>query len=99
MAKPMLKETPEGVVLPVKITPKSGRNQIVGWEGNELKIKIAAIPEDGAANKELIAYLARVLGVSKSNIQLVAGQSSRHKRLIIRTISSGTLLELIQKLL
>lgn len=80
----MLKETPNGIELAVKITPKASKNEIVGWESGELKIRIAAVPEKGEANEELIRFLAKQLGISKSQIILLSGDKNRHKRLIIK---------------
>lgn len=79
----MIAETPEGVFLSVKVTPKSSKNQVVGPEGDSLKIKIAAQPVDGEANSELIEFVAKWLKISKSNIQLISGQTNRYKRLYI----------------
>lgn len=70
--------------LAVKITPKAGRNEIIGWENNELKIRIAALPEKGNANQELIKFLSKTLGLAKSQIELISGDKSRHKRLLIK---------------
>ena len=88
----MLKETSEGIILPVKIIPKAHKNEIVGWENEELKIKVRAIPEKGEANAELIYLISKHLGVSKSQVEIVAGQTSRHKRLIIKGIKISELL-------
>lgn len=90
----MYKMTKEGIVLSVKIIPKSSRNAIVGWEGEELKIRISAVPEKGEANAELISYLSEFLGIAKSKIEIISGQTSRHKRLIIKEINN----EVISKL-
>lgn len=82
----MWKITQEGILIPIKVAPKASKNGIVGWENDELKVRIAAIPEKGNANQELIAFLAKELHVSKSQIQLVSGESSRHKRICISGI-------------
>jgi len=77
----MWKATPEGVVISVKVTPKAHRNAILGWENGELKIRVAAHPEKGSANEELLIFLSKELGISKSQIKLVSGSTSRHKRI------------------
>lgn len=84
----MYKITKEGIFIPVKIIPKASRNAIVGWEGEELKIRISAAPEKGEANAELISFLSEVLDVAKSKIEIVSGQTSRHKKLIIKEMSN-----------
>jgi uncharacterized protein (TIGR00251 family) len=70
------------------IIPKSASNQIIGWvyyaEGKRaLKVKINALPEDGRANAELIRFLAKEWKVAKSALEIVNGETSRHKRLKI----------------
>lgn len=75
-------------ILAVHITPKSAKNQIIGWvDGTEggkiLKIKIAAPPEDGKANAELLRFLSKIWGIPKRDIELASGDTSRHKRLKI----------------
>jgi len=74
--------------LHVHITPKSAKSQIIGWVDGEngkkeLKIKIAALAEDGKANAELIKFLSKQWNIPKSALEIVAGETSRHKRLKI----------------
>jgi uncharacterized protein (TIGR00251 family) len=61
------------------VTPNAGGNEITGWRGEVLHIKIAAPPEKGKANRELIDFLGRELGVKKSAIRIVKGETSRGK--------------------
>lgn len=82
-----IKETSKGLVLPVKIAPKAAHHQICGWEGEELKIRLRAVPEKGKANEALIAFLAEQLNLSLSQIQIISGETSRHKRLLITHLS------------
>jgi uncharacterized protein (TIGR00251 family) len=88
-----MKETVDGIVIAIKVIPKASRNEIVGWENSELKVRIAAVPDQGKANEELIAFLAKSFGVSKSNIKLTHGATSRHKRICV----SGLTLDDISK--
>lgn len=83
----MLKKTDDGVILPVKVTPKAVRNEITGWQNEELCVRLKAIPEKGEANDSLIRFLAKELGLSRSQLQLTHGQTSRHKRLCISGIT------------
>jgi len=80
--------TSEGIIIAVKITPKAAKNAIVGWENGELKIRIAATPEKGNANEELIAFLAKELKLSKQNITIISGKASRHKRICLAGFDS-----------
>lgn len=72
------------VVLPIHVTPKSSCNKIIGWKNEELKIKIAAQPEKGEANQELIAFLSKAFSVKKSDIDIIRGTESRHKLVRIK---------------
>ncbi|MDP1607857.1 MAG: DUF167 domain-containing protein [Chlamydiales bacterium] len=83
--------------LSVKVTPKSSKNEIVGWENDELKIRLRAVPEKGKANELLIEFLAKTLHIAKSQIILVSGSTSRHKRLMIHHMEKETFLDLIEK--
>lgn len=76
--------TPEGVVLPVKLIPGAGRDEIAGWENDALKVRITAVPEKGKANAHLIKFLAKTLKVPKSAITIMQGEKNRQKTLLIK---------------
>ena len=71
--------------LALKVTPGARKNEVLGWEddypqvGRVLKVKIAAPPVEGKAYKEIVLFLARLLGVTKSSIEVVHGTSGRIK--------------------
>jgi hypothetical protein len=67
----------------VRVQPRASRDEIVGIQGNHLKIRITAPPVDGKANVHLIQFLAQEFGVPKSRITLIGGESGREKRLQI----------------
>lgn len=69
----------KGVLLKIKVIPNSSREQIVGWLGDILKIKLQAPAEDGKANKALKGLLARVLGVRQKSIIIEQGGTSPEK--------------------
>jgi uncharacterized protein (TIGR00251 family) len=75
------------MILEVKITPNSSKNEILRWEENRLVIKIRGIPEKGTVNENLINFLAKTLGIAKSQIEIVAGRTSRLKKLNIQGVS------------
>jgi uncharacterized protein (TIGR00251 family) len=91
MNAPFLRETAEGVYLSVKLQPRASRNQIQGIHGNELKIAVTAPPVDSAANTALTEFLADHLNLTRSSIQLVRGQTSRHKMIFIAGIRADQL--------
>ena len=83
MSAPFLRETAEGIYLAVKLQPRASRNAIQGLHGSELKIAVTAPPVDSAANAALVEFVAEKLGASRSRVELVRGQTSRHKILFI----------------
>ena len=82
-AKAMLTDSGQGVVLLIKVIPKAATHSVVGWENGYLKIRLAAVPEKGAANKALINFLSEILDISKSCITLLKGDTSRLKKIAI----------------
>lgn len=74
-----VKTVPGGVTFAVRVTPRARKNEIVGVQGDALKVKLAAPPVEGAANAALCAFLAQELGVRQSAVTLMAGQTSRRK--------------------
>lgn len=68
------------VLIPIKVVPKANRNEILGFENGQWRIRIAAVPAKGDANKELIRFLAKTLGIARSNLSIHSGSTSRHKR-------------------
>ena len=82
--------------LAVKVTPGASRSEIVGWEedphaGRVLKLRIAAPPVEGKANREVVAFLAKRLGVPKSSVELLHGSTGRIKLLQIPDEAAGSL--------
>ena len=83
MSAPFLRDGDGGVYLAVKLQPRASRESIQGAHGNELKIAVTAPPVDSAANEALIEMLSDLLGVSRSGVRIVRGQTSRHKSVFI----------------
>jgi len=71
--------------LKIQITPNASKNEIIGWVNDSLKIKIAAPPKKGKANKELIAFLSKEWNIPRYTIEIVKGFKNRQKFLEIRT--------------
>jgi uncharacterized protein len=65
--------------LSLKVVPGSSRDEIVGWLGDSLKVKVKAPPEKGRANEAVVALLADQLGVDPSSIAVVSGHGSPAK--------------------
>ncbi len=78
----------DGVLLHIRLTPKGGRDAVEGVatlaDGQSVvKVRVRAVPEDGAANKGLLAVMADFLAIPKSKIRLETGATARHKSLLI----------------
>ncbi len=71
----------------VRVQARASRTEVAGAHGDAIKIRIAAPPVDGAANKELIAFLSKKLGVSKSAVQIVKGAQGRDKLIEVEGLS------------
>ncbi len=90
-----IKETKEGILIPIKVIPKASKNAIVGWEQEELKVKVHAPPDKGKANEELIAFLAKSWKIPPSLFSIYSGETSRHKKLCIKNCSLEQLKKII----
>jgi hypothetical protein len=76
------------IILQIKVTPNASKNQITGWEGEVLRLRIKGVPEKGRVNEELIEFLADTLDIAKSNIQILSGHTSRIKRVKIEGVAT-----------
>jgi uncharacterized protein len=75
----MSPRSPEAVLLHVRVQPKARANAVKGWHGEALRVSVTAAPEDGKANRAVIALLAETFDVAPSSINLVRGAASRDK--------------------
>jgi uncharacterized protein (TIGR00251 family) len=81
-------DLPAGAItLNVKVTPNASRNEIMGLTDGTWRIKIAAAPDKGKANKELIEFFSKRLGIKKSSISILKGQTSHNKVVAINGIT------------
>jgi uncharacterized protein (TIGR00251 family) len=71
----------------IKLQPRASSNQIVGWKEGVLYLRLTAPPVEGAANAACIDFLAKTLGVRKSQLEIVSGHKSRDKRIHITGLS------------
>lgn len=83
--------------IPVRIQPKSSRDEIAGIHDGRLKIKLTAPPVDGKANERLVSFIAKTLGVPKSGVEIVKGKTSRLKTLRVLGIDQKAYNALISR--
>ena len=78
----------------VRVIPRSSKSEVVGELDGSLKVKIAAPPVDGAANEEVIKLIAKLFGRPRADVEILAGHTSRTKRLRVTGGAAKRLLEL-----
>jgi len=83
-----------GVRFSVRLQPRASKNEIAGLQGASLKIRVTSPPVDGLANNALIGFLSDALGVSRRNVCIVSGHTSRTKVVEVSEVS----LEAVQRL-
>jgi len=84
----IVQDTKAGAVLSVYIHPKASATECVGIYGDAIKIRVAAPPVDGAANDELIQFLARQLSIPSTSVRIHSGAGGRHKRIFIKGVTA-----------
>jgi len=87
-----LKETAGGTLLSIKLQPRASKNEIGEPLGDELKIKVTAPPVDAAANQALVELLAETIGCARGRVELIRGQTSRHKTVMLHGFKAEQLL-------
>jgi len=88
---------PGGTVLPVRAQPAARRNEIRGPQDGQLKVCVTQSPEKGKANKAIIELLSKSLGLRKSQVELIAGETSHQKRFLVHDITPEELLRRIEQ--
>ena len=94
-----LQPTSEGLILRVRVQPRSSRAGITGVQGESLKICVNAPAAEGAANKACRETLAKSLGIPKSRIEIVSGSKSREKRILLKDAEKDKVLSRIANIL
>ncbi|QEM66858.1 YggU family protein [Geobacter sp. FeAm09] len=80
---PLCTDTDGGIIITLHIQPRASKNEVCGIQDNALKIRLTSPPVDGAANKLCREFLAERFHVAKSAVEIVSGETSRHKRVKI----------------
>lgn len=76
---PWIETTPDGLLLRLRVVPRAGRDAVQGPHGERLKIRLQAPPVEGKANRALLKFLSKQLGIPASRLVLVTGETSREK--------------------
>lgn len=87
---PIVREVDGGVEIAVRVQPRAAASEVAGPYGERaVRIRVAAPPVDGAANEELVSFLAGLFERPRRGIELVRGHGSRDKQLRIQGVSLG----------
>jgi hypothetical protein len=89
---------PEGIVLSLRVAPGSAGDRVMGEYAGRLKVAVSAAPEKGKANKAVIELVARVLGVPKKNLSIIAGETSPDKKLLIKGMELAEVLRRLEEI-
>ncbi len=80
------REAAGGVRIDLLVTPRAARSEVAGVAADRLRVRVAAPPVEGAANDELVRFLAKALGVPRAAVAVVAGAAGRRKTALVRGV-------------
>lgn len=93
--KQCLGSSTEGTLIRIHVQPRASKNELTGIHEKCLKLRLTAPPVEGEANKECIKFIAKLLKVPKSAVQIVQGEKSRRKTLLVKNLSPQKVQNLI----
>ena len=96
--QPLVTALADGIILSLHIQPRASRNQVCGMQDNQLKLRLTSPPVDGAANRLCREYVAELFDVSKSSVEIISGETSRHKRVRITSGDPQRLCRIVDQL-
>ncbi|MBI9020045.1 MAG: YggU family protein [Verrucomicrobia bacterium] len=88
-----INETSDGVTVKIRAVPRASKNEIQGFYDDALKIRLTSAPVDGKANQALIKFLSKSLNISKAQIRIEQGETSRHKTVHIGGLTKTAFME------
>lgn len=84
----IVRDTAQGAQFALRVQPRASRNAVAGTMGDAIKLAITAPPVDGKANQAVVEFLAELLGVAKSSIAIVSGETGRNKVVAVRGVNA-----------
>lgn len=88
-----LNEKDGAVTIRLRVQPRASRTEIIGEHAGAIKMRVAAPPVDGKANEECRRFLAKLLKVGATSIEIISGDSSRDKVIRVSNITARRVLE------
>lgn len=92
-----LSEKDGAVTIKLRVQPRASRTEIIGEHAGAIKLRVAAPPVDGKANQECRRFLAKLLKVGATSIEIISGDSSRDKVIRVSNLSAQRVLEALTK--
>jgi uncharacterized protein (TIGR00251 family) len=89
-----LNESDGATTFELRVVPRASRTEIAGEHDGALRVRVAAPPVEGAANDELTRFFAKLLGVSRGDVQIVAGRASKNKVVRVRGVTREAIVSL-----
>lgn len=83
----MTQQSQPVATIKVRVQPRASKNEIAGYHGDALRVRVTAPPEGGRANEAVTGILADALGVAKSRISIIRGTASREKVVAVESLS------------
>lgn len=93
----MIKQVSDGLIIKVKIVPNSSKNDIV-LEEEFIKVKVTAQPIENKANKALIEFLSKVFKIPKTSIEILKGETSKEKTILLKVLDKNKSDDIITRL-
>ncbi|ACV61974.1 protein of unknown function DUF167 [Desulfofarcimen acetoxidans DSM 771] len=88
-----IRSVQNGVVFKVRVQPRASKDQVAGLWEDAVKIRLTAPPVEGEANRALCDFLAKHLGVTRAQVDLVTGQTGRNKLVRVSGITAESVLQ------
>ncbi len=71
----------------VRVQPRASKDQVLGFRGDVLRLRVTAPPAEGKANDAIVTLLAETLGIAKGRVRIVRGRSSREKVVLVESVA------------
>ena len=81
--------------LKIRVQPKASKNEILGFRGDTLRVRVTAPPEGGRANDAVVSLLATTLRLARSRVKIIRGHASRDKLVVIEALDAADLSRLL----
>ncbi|HBB15718.1 MAG: hypothetical protein A3J94_07120 [Syntrophus sp. RIFOXYC2_FULL_54_9] len=92
-----IRDTSDGATFRIRVVPRASRSEAAGIQGDALKLWVTAAPTEGKANDECIRLLAKILGVKKAQVTIIAGHTARTKTVAVEGVRAGSVAAILSR--